>query len=85
MTRIELPATFDATTVRGVYDKLRVLLEQGDDVTIDGAKVEAIDTAGAQLLAAFALSGRRVHLQVSKPLEDFLQATAIAVVVVPEH
>lgn len=85
MKRIELPATFDATTVRGVYDKLRVLLEQGDDVTIDGAKVEAIDTAGAQLLAAFALSGRRVHLQASKPLEDFLQATALAVVVVPEH
>lgn len=85
MNRIELPATFDATTVRAVYEQLQPLLGQPADVTIDGAKVEVIDTAGAQLLAAFALSGRRVHLKASKALEDFLKATALDVVVVAEH
>jgi hypothetical protein len=71
----ELPATLDATTVATVQQALR---ELKGEVHLDGSKVELVDTAGAQLLAAFALKGPRVHLKASAVLADFLSVTAVA-------
>ena len=71
----ELPATLDATTVATVQQALRAL--EGE-VHLDGSKVELVDTAGAQLLAAFALKGPKVHLKASAVLADFLSVTAVA-------
>jgi hypothetical protein len=83
---IELPATFDATTVRAVYGTMRAALaESTGDLTLDGTRVETVDTAAGQLLAAVALAGRHVHLKASAKLEDFLKVTAIEVVLAPEH
>jgi anti-anti-sigma regulatory factor len=75
-----LPARFDATTVREVYAALRQALAAGGDLRVDGRQVESVDTAGGQLLASAALTGRHLHLQASVPLRDFLDATALAVV-----
>lgn len=75
-----LPARFDATTVSEVYAALRQALTRPGDLQVDGRQVEAVDTAGGQLLAAAALTGRHLHLQASVPLQDFLDATALAVV-----
>jgi anti-anti-sigma regulatory factor len=72
----ELPATLDATTVAAVQQALRAL--EGGAVHLDGSKVELIDTAGAQLLAAFALKGPKVHLKASAVLADFLSVTAVS-------
>jgi anti-anti-sigma regulatory factor len=70
----ELPATLDATTVTAVHQALRGLT---GEVHLDGSKVELVDTAGAQLLAAFALKGQTVHLKASAVLAEFLAVTAV--------
>ena len=75
-----LPACFDATTVGAVYAALGQALTRPGDLVVDGRQVTSVDTAGGQLLAAAALTGRHLHLQASLPLRDFLDATALAVV-----
>lgn len=70
----ELPVNFDVSTVRSVH---AALVGTTGDVQLDGSKVEAADTAGAQLLASLALGGRAVHLKASTVLSDLLAVTAV--------
>lgn len=81
-----LPAAFDATRVRELHGALKERLAQtSGPVIVDGTQVETVDTAGAQLLAALGLSGRRVSLKASKVLADFLKVTAFEAVLSPEQ
>jgi anti-anti-sigma regulatory factor len=77
---VVLPERFDATTVREVYEALRQALTREGDLHVDGRQVTTVDTAGGQLLAATALTGRHLHLEPSPALSDFLHATALDVV-----
>jgi anti-anti-sigma regulatory factor len=82
---LSLPATFDVTVVRQVYEALRRALEAPGELCIDGRAVEHVDAAGGQLLAALTLSGRAVHLDASPALADFLTSTALNVVIPSER
>jgi STAS domain len=73
----ELPATFDATTVRSVHASLIALTQDGGEVRLDGSKVEVADAAAAQLLAALARVGGVVKVKVSPVLSDVLTVTAV--------
>jgi anti-anti-sigma regulatory factor len=75
-----LPVCFDATSVRAVYQALREAMKQPGDLHVDGRQVATVDTAGGQLLAAAALTGRHLHLEASVALQAFLDATALSVV-----
>jgi anti-anti-sigma regulatory factor len=77
---VVLPVRFDATAVRAVYDAIRHAMASEGDLHLDGREVASVDTAGGQLLAAAALTGRHVHLQCSPALKTFLDATGISVV-----
>jgi hypothetical protein len=77
---VVLPACLDASAVRAVYDDLRRALAREGELHVDGRQVTKVDTAGGQLLAAAALTGRHLHLQTSTVLEEFLNATALTVV-----
>jgi hypothetical protein len=72
--RIELPETFDVTSVRALH---AALVTSTGEVRLDGSKVAVADAAGAQLLAALALSGRAVHLTASPVLSELLTVTAV--------
>lgn len=77
-----LPAVFDVAAVRQVYEDLK---GTEGELSLDGTEVERVDVAGAQLLAALILSGRRVRLKASASLSDFLTATALGVVIPVER
>lgn len=53
---IKLPAVISIAEAHKLRDDLRKLLNSEADVSIDASAVERIDTAGLQLLAAFAES-----------------------------
>ncbi len=73
----ELPSTFDATTVRTVHASLVLLAQQGSAVRLDGSKVEVVDAAAAQVLAALARAVGQVTVKVSPVLSDVLTVTAV--------
>jgi anti-anti-sigma regulatory factor len=81
MHTVTLSEQLDVRQVAAEREQLRLALEQRGPIAVDASKVAQVDTAGAQLLVAFARAalsrGREVSWARSATLEEFLSRTAL--------
>lgn len=85
---VTLETQLDISGAVALKARLLEALSASEALDVDAREVTHVDAAAAQVLVAFALTareqGRAVRWQLSAPLKDFLERTALAPALTPE-
>ena len=74
---VDLPENLTIATAEGLHDELEPLVTGSQDVTLNGAAVARVDTAGVQIIYSFmqALENAGASVNWEKPSDSLLEAS----------